>query len=251
MNATNSNQLVRKLSFVFDKTESITDGWNNESNDNNKKWGLVQKETKGKFHAHWDEITFFHDAFTHYFETIYPFNDKYAFNIAGEIAALGHAAYFIDAGIFPNRGPIGMAVLGLLDLSKEANKFGGNIITQIKDENLNWKGDKQILDYLLKNEEELFPKLKTLLTWGYNKARKFITNNNYNKTILRNFIDQFKFFINYNEPEKLAQYCEGIDIEITGGEKVSWKARLIKNRENSLIVSCPAEYEGNGFIREK
>ncbi len=62
-------------------------------------WGLAHANSIDReepFNAFWSHQGIFHDVFEHYFEDVSPyFSGDYAFNVGGEVAAMGHYAYYM------------------------------------------------------------------------------------------------------------------------------------------------------------
>ena len=56
-------------------------------------------ENVDNFNASINSISFFHDVFEHYFENTFPFTGESCENISGEIVAMGHFLYYMDAGL--------------------------------------------------------------------------------------------------------------------------------------------------------
>ena len=74
--------------------------------DNTGMWGMTHKETckLDGFNAFWGGRGIFHDVFEHAHELTDPnFRGQYAFNIGGEIAAMGSLWYFHSECNFYNR----------------------------------------------------------------------------------------------------------------------------------------------------
>jgi hypothetical protein len=71
-----------------------------QEDDATGEYGLVHKGTQGMFNSFWGADGIFHDVFEHYFENSHPyFNNQYAFQMWGEMAASGHAIAYSDIGI--------------------------------------------------------------------------------------------------------------------------------------------------------
>jgi peptide methionine sulfoxide reductase MsrA len=234
--------------------------------DANGEYGLAHDNAinvENPFNAFWDARGIFHDIFEHYFEDVHPyFSGDYAFNIAGEIAAMGHVYYYINC----------------LDLSVRArSRWGNNYIgdntsiingthSDIEEgitSGYTYYGSELLCnvpyqkpveymeDLIQKHWETIKPlqvkaqgderesaiyykksitrsKLQRLYRWGYRKAERMVNDNSHNLSTLTDFYKTFEKITEHSAAELSHDY-DRIEFKIKGGASVEWNAHFIRH----------------------
>lgn len=223
-------------------------------------WGLSHTNSiENGFNAFWNGIGIFHDVFEHWFEDKHKyFRNDYAFNVAGEVAAMGACWYYtVVLGSYERRiehriGWEQVMLLTTFDLIQESvdydyKSFGDTFDTAIKRiKSPGYYGFSHLLDeyrHLLSKlsnkkdskefDEEYFKsvtvsKIRKLKSWGVSMAEKLVPNNYENRNILNNFCNLWKSFCLAYPAEEVAQYFDSIKFNISKKKGiVQWNAYLM------------------------
>jgi hypothetical protein len=242
-------------------------------------WGLAHSNSLDlsngdSFNAFWTGEGIFHDVFEHYFEDKHKyFKDKYAFNIGGEVAAMGHLAYYYSVLRIDNRmqrrnnfyAPETSLAQTTSHIMQESIQcgyftFGNKLMCGVPKQ-------KDVNSYFLSNvinehlyyiEEKCFVakdcepeykemcrayrrsitenRLTNLYTWGYKQAEMIAPYNDENKETLEGFINYWVKFCSNNSAEEMANLIDEIEFTITTGENLKWEAELITHENTRIDV---------------
>ena len=242
--------------------------------DSTGEWGLAHKNSinnqyGSNFNAFWNGIGIFHDVFEHYFEDVNKyFIGDYAFNIGGEIAAMGHLAYYwnefrpSERRLNPNsiysfeEAIIASTESEIEDAITYGNwNFGNKLLCNVP------KAKKQDYHYYLENiiqehwykiknlkpkkdtysDDEQFQsqkdykksitlsKLRDLYTWGWKQGEKIFPSSEENRETITDFINFWNKFCKENRAEDL-NYFKEVEFTINCGEKTTWDCHFIANK---------------------
>lgn len=211
--------------------------------DSSGEYGLCPKGTEDKnFNAFWNGIGIFHDVFEHWFEEKHKyFKGDYAFNICGEMCAMGAAFYyyeilgeyrsgrsiysFYDAIMNENKYSIQEAI-------KDGNCFFGdelkccipyqkptthlddyinNLVKEIKDFKISSEYPEYSLNY---KKSATFQNISNPYRYGYKMAEKLISSSWRNTNTLVSFINFFNDFCKNNSAEKFSWGYSGINVKV-------------------------------------
>ena len=220
-------------------------------------------EVDNPFNAFWDGIGIFHDVFEHWFENVDEnFKDQFAFNVGGEMAAMGACVYYyFTLGIY-NR-LIDNTYYSFIDQCRFTTendiqesiesgycRFGYTLESNIKKQSFVDCSDLELMideyiDQVKKfkvgkschhDEEKEYAinykksvtkrKIKDLHRWGFRMAENLIPDNNQNQEILINFIEFWNSFCKQNDAKELSNYFDMLTFEIykDNDDIVSWEA---------------------------
>ena len=225
----------------------------------------------GNFNAFWDAIGIFHDVFEHYFEgkNRYFREEPYAFNVAGEIAAMGHLAYYYDTlGMYTRMdgsiySPETRVVNSTTDMMYEAMVYGWCQYGSTLECKLPKQTDPEssFLDYVisehidkmneykqaeLKGEEYEIAyakgyaasvtdqKITDLYRWGYKQAEKLVPDTRENLLALHEFFAYWDEFTKNNDAQELANHYQHVEFTIKSGDELTWKCRFIRHDGTSV-----------------
>ena len=241
-------------------------------------WGLLPSNSINidtPFNSFWTPQGIFHDVFEHYFEQNHRyFTDKYAFNIGGEVAAMGHLAYYWnefrpeDRQI--NRLSIYSFEQSIIDstksdmqeaISEGYSNYGNELLCAVPKQKIletrgygleniiqdHWYEIKEIKPKRTKNDDDYIMnykknykksitlgKLRSLYTWGWKEAQKIAPWSEQNKTTIDKFIFYWGYFCDQNKAEDLAKWVDKVVFTIKGGYDMSWNADFY-TKENEKI----------------
>lgn len=222
-------------------------------------------DVESPFNAFWSHQGIFHDVFEHYFEDVHKyFRGDYAFNIGGEVAAMGHYAYYMNHfypsdrnfSVFNYRPIHELVIGGTVGEMEDAilcghSNFGSTLECRVPKQKSNYFMDDIIYDHHLQvkqmrpnkyNEHEYEPKefgilykksvtlqkLRNLYTWGYKQAEKIAPRNPQNKEAIEGFLSFWKEVTENNKAEDLYNWSfRHIEFTIYRGENLKWKAEWI------------------------
>lgn len=221
-------------------------------------YGLApQNSIDREFNSFWTHQGIFHDVFEHYFEDNHKyFKREYSFNIGGEVAAMGHYAYYMNRFNFSKRplSPNSMYSMeeNIIDstfsemqegIEEGYARFGSELLCRVPRTKVdNYTLDNIIYEHFAKikncritngeyrdyaknyKKSVTLTKLRNLYTWGYKRAEMIAPRNIHNYDVMRGFLDSWEEFCSYNKPEDLFQWLRGVEITISTGEKMKWKA---------------------------
>lgn len=227
--------------------------------------GLVPRGTENLFDSTKEGYMFFHDTMEHYFESNHKyFKGQYSLNIAGEIAAMWHLAYYMhNHGIYDVRSPRRMplddkdivaTITNILEnnIDCEYFEYGSSLFSCVPTQKSCSYELEQIeneLIYIIKNSlnpvsDEAIKYVKSfkkssvqnLLRWGYRQAEKLIPVSNTNTSKLYEFFDVWnKFFErSYSDFEnhlREVRFKSWVD-----KKEWKWSAELVTDFDKKCIV---------------
>ena len=199
-------------------------------------YGLTGVNSKYIFDPFWSGIGIFHDIFEHWFEGTHKhFLNPAAFNILGEVSAMGAANYFASQMCVPKRktetfqdfeeASIQTIDTLMYDLLCSESRFGNILYTElpyqppIEDEVAHcsacpegtieklWEVICSLVEGMRTegNEEEVASITKSVIRdsfrWGYRMARRLIPDTYHNRDVLNDFIERWDSFCKQNNPE--------------------------------------------------
>lgn len=223
------------------------------------------------FNAVWCPLSLFHDLLEHYFEDKHPyFSRGYAFNIGGEVAAMGHFFYYtwvlnfskrayansmLGAEYLAGRNTIIRNTTWAMEESicRGESNYGYDLSCAVPyqrpvpglDDLIrdHWKYIKDLkvqaseesareyaIDY--KKSIKLF-KLQRLYRWGYYQAAKLVPNNAHNLAALHDLYDALLEITKLDAEELINDY-EGIEFQIKGGKRFKWDAHFISHEQGNI-----------------
>ena len=237
--------------------------------DANGEYGVTHVDTYEKygssFNAFWGGIGIFHDVWEHYFETEHKyFKGKYAMNVGGEMAAMGHMWYYqMTLGLYSKRRITEFSIYsdgermrqttqGLIEESVRYGytNFGSTLEScvpkqkPIDDGEFEWQlkkfwedikvayctdADPECRGYAQEYKKSVtFRKIADLHRWGVREAERFVPDTSYNCKVLYDFIDFWNEFCKNNRAEDLYWAFKELHFYIYKEEDViSWKSKLI------------------------
>jgi hypothetical protein len=235
------------------------------------------------FNPFWDGVGIFHDVFEHWFEKRHKyFQGDCAFNIGGEMAAMGAALYYsyelgVDKRILRNYGGWPSALVSTTEsLMQEAvcygyTEFGDTLecgvpyqrggtptlermVQEMMDrvreydiapaEESNYRDEREVeAGYAyLKSIKER--KIRRLHRWGYNMAERLVPMTDGNRRVLTQFITYWNDFTKQLTGEELVEmgYTE-ITFRIYKEKgEISWTARLVSGHIYAKDVLLRPDY---------
>ncbi len=223
-------------------------------------YGLAHRNSIDEgFNAFFNPIGIFHDIMEHYFEDIHPnFSGKYAFNYGGEIAASGHAAWYIHGlGLSarwtdikaPNNIEDAFARgVGLEDeLCYGNTRFGDELLCKPRNiytlhpnysmfvtyhwyywnkmlEETTPRGCSQNVQIANRLRKSLsLRKLEALYGWGYYTAKKLVPPTDENRQAIEDLYEDIKRFTQHNDPYYLVNRFKYFTAYITPGNKLKYR----------------------------
>lgn len=247
--------------------------------DANGEWGLahsnaINNSYENSFNAFWSGIGIFHDVFEHYFEDKNKyFLGDYAFNIGGEVAAMGHLAYYWNTFRPQNRRINPNNIYSFEDgiiSSTESEmseaitygywNFGNKLLCntpKAKKEDYNYYLENIIQEHLYKikkctprkdeyyddlqfAQQKLYKKsiteskLRSLYTWGWKQAENIIPDTSENLYKIEEFIAYWDKFTKQHKAEDLANYLEKLIFTITPGDDLKWSCEWVNNNQETI-----------------
>lgn len=245
-------------------------------------YGIAHKNAINKgFNAFWNGIGIFHDVFEHYFEDKHKyFKNDYSFNVAGEIASMGHLSYYyFNYYYLQNRktneysmnsfeeaiirttsdmmieaiqdGYINFGSILLCKIPKQ--KFYDNNLEDIiqthwnKVKNVNVKkhktDTKQVIKEKINYKKSIkLSKLRNLYTWGFKQAEKIAPWSNENYNTLNDFIKYWNKFCKDHKAEDLLYNFKEIHFNIIGGKQLKWECIFISNNNEEIKLEDIENY---------
>ena len=231
----------------------------------NGEYGLAHENAIDRgFNAFWTGQGIFHDVFEHYFEENNKyFQNKFGFNIGGEICAMGHLAYYwemarpenrklSDRSTYPFEHSIAHTTISDMEeaISEGYTNFGSRLECAVPKQ-------KDVNSYILTNiiHEHLYcmevatisekcyeieaakefkrsitdNKIINLYTYGYKLAEQIAPNTEHNKKALFDFIDFWKEFCSNHSAKELTNEFKHVEFTITTGEEIKWTAEFINH----------------------
>jgi hypothetical protein len=231
-------------------------------------WGLCPSNAinvDNPFNSFWSHQGIFHDVFEHYFEDNSPyFYGSTAFNLGGEVAAMGHLSYYWSEFYLANRRLIPSSIYSFEDSIRSTTegdmlegikygytnygdelkcvvpyqKPGNSALEDIIENHWNqvkeaeWRGN----GYEDENEKEAAirykksitkGKLQRLYRWGYHTAEKIAPYSYENRDTLDEFMKFWKRFTDMNDPKELSRYLSEIEFTVYPGKSLKWEAEWI------------------------
>jgi len=205
----------------------------------------------GGFHSFQTGDGILHDVFEHDFEGLdASFQDKFSFNIGGEIAASGSSYYFseiMDRFNSSYKGPDVILIDTITALISQSIEYGDLIygsellsnVKEFKREELD-SSIEYISEQVLKNVSEMVPheyddsgilykesvtfeKISNLLQWGYDRAFKLAPSHYGYYYGIQCFKDFFTEFFSKNDMEEMSYYYEDCKVEVYQGDhEIQW-----------------------------
>jgi hypothetical protein len=215
------------------------------------------------FNALWDGEGIFHDVFEHYFEGIHRhFTGQYAFNIAGEVAAMGHMAYYVyGMGLYQRKGNTYYQkgqLMNMVDstcymmeeaISEGNFRFGDSFQVALPRQKsvdshsieqmigAHWEqikatrpgsqveGPDCLLDCVRYRQSVSKSKLMRLYRWGHKQAERIAPNTHQNVATLDGFIRFWSSFTNQVDAgECYRQGYTGVTVRVYPGQNLRWSA---------------------------
>lgn len=233
-------------------------------------WGLAHSNAINRdeqFNSFWNGVGIFHDVFEHYFEDESKhFRGQYAFNIAGEVAAMGHLSYYrFNIGLGKERARFNDRYLDEQDIIRSTHgdiceaaidgylKFGNEFLCSLpkqpdtKDYTIEGMIDEHIYklselkrESVTKNKEEkafalafrktITPeKLRRLYRWGYYQAEKIapFQKRSDNCIVLTEFINYWDKFTKLYEASYLQLHFDLFRFEVgLQNDIVTWDCNI-------------------------
>lgn len=249
--------------------------------DATREWGVahsnsINNEYGNSFNAFWNGIGIFHDVFEHYFEDNHPYFKKdYAFNIGGEVAAMGHLSYYWNQYYIEERKLNSNSIYSFEEniiSSTESEmeeaitygywNFGNKLQCNTPKTNYyhsyleniiqeHWYKIKKTspkIDDKYDSEDDLqmrkdykksitLGKLRSLYTWGWKEAEKIAPYSEENNETLRNFIITWNKFCKENPAKDLAEMFKYIRFTIEKGENLKWNAQFVSKFNEKFTFS--------------
>ncbi len=247
-------------------------------------WGLAHDnaiDIDNHFNAFWTGQGLFHDVFEHYFEDIHKyFREEYAFNIGGEVAAMGHLAYFfgemrlwerrinpqsfyteeqnivattfsdMQEGMSEGYSQYGQLECAVPHIPDPKSYYLDGIIYDHWDQIRSYKPrlEGYQLEYLDQIKEYrkaiTLSKLQRLYRWGWRQASKMCPYSSENQEVLRNFIVYWnKFFKEISAENLYHDGFKGLEITVQSGDPMKWKARWIHSYGNKRFTPDEVLYD--------
>lgn len=218
---------------------------------------LPKKYVHSGFDYGWNSIIIFHDTMEHWFENTHKyFKGKYAFNIAGEVAAMGSLFYLYKTFNLKNRISrfdennillaganhiiksiahqefyFGTELLSCISYQAPRNTFLEiDILTVYKHiKKLMIPTDIKQTDFMysIKLKKSItLEKLRNLYRWGYNSAEKRFPRTAYNKYKIHKYLEALEELIIKNNIKNLTEHCEGFTITLTTRKEFNYKIKM-------------------------
>ena len=227
-------------------------------------WGFAHSnavDVPTPFNAFWTQQGIFHDVFEHYFEdNNSPFYGDAAFNIGGEVAAMGHLAYYwstfyLNERRFTSRYyPFEEVIMnGTLSDMQEAisegySHFGSELICPVPYQKpgnsmlediifMHWDRVKQ-LNVKTEYQEDIerarlfkrsvsSSKLQRLYGWGFHQAEKICPRSEKNRNKLEQFLEFWKKFVERHDAEELSRLFRYLEFQVRTGENFDYRSTWI------------------------
>jgi len=223
------------------------------------------------FNAFWGGAQIFHDVFEHWHEEKSKyFRGQYAFNVGGEMAAMGAMWYYYETlGVYnrplSNNGytPFEESMRTTTeDMIEESVEYGytyfgsalesgvptqkpvnnGTLEYQINtmfENSKGWtfKGDSDDKERAKEYKKSIsFRKIADLHRWGYRAAEKLIPDTQNNLNALVEFIEFFDVWCKNNSAEELRYYYSGMRVDVfKSGKDIKYKCTLISSGEHKDV----------------
>ena len=229
------------------------------------KWGLahanaIDRPYGNGFNAFWDGLGIFHDLFEHFFEDRHKyFMGDYAFNVGGEMAAMGACSYYYFILNVHNREGNNRSMYSFYEsirntteneiheaITEGSCRYGSTLESNVprqkpvdcytlEDSIIDemWDSVKD-LQVTTEYEQEggirykksvLKSKIANLHRYGFRMAEKLVPDNFQNHNCLSNFIEFWDEITSKNSAEDLANDFKGITFTVTrDGENIGWEA---------------------------
>ena len=248
-------------------------------------WGLAHSnaiDIDTPFNAFWSHQGIFHDVFEHYFED----NSEYfygstAFNLGGEVAAMGHLSYYWSEYYLTGR-QLSTRSIYTFEESIESTTEGDMLeaiyygYTNYGDElkcvvpyqrpgdgslediierhwrrvkEAHWKGngyeDEQERETSRNYKKSITKsKLQRLYRWGYHAAEKIAPYSYQNRETLEEFLNFWKKFCENHKAEEMSHYFKEIEFTIHPGLDLKWEAQWITHERQRVEgkTMYPEEY---------
>ena len=241
-------------------------------------WGVAPQDSLTQnFDPFWDGIGLFHDVFEHYFENKHRhFRGSYAYNIAGEVAAMGHAAYYYGELCMARRevsyfdgfdSCIRDLTLGRMSeaLAGDDFAFGDELLCKLPyqrpthnnmlesiarshyEEILTLEGyrydpehpyyDEQTHERAKQYEQSITQrKLNDLYRWGYKRAKQIAPATHENRIALDTFITFWRDVCKANEASAMTAIYHKLIFTVRPGQSLTWSAKLIRQEGGEVRV---------------
>jgi len=226
-------------------------------------WGLLPDGSDDYgFNSFWTGVGIFHDVFEHYFEMENKyFMGDYAFNIGGEIAAMGHLAYYKTHFDISKRSSRYIDDQSLIDTTfdhdffyghKDYPDFGDILMSKVPRvrkslpygvENLINEHHYRVKEIELKTEAVIrykksftYGKIRDLYAWGFNRASKIIPRSDENRPFINEFCEYWDNFCKKYTPEELEYGVNAFVFRVYPGEKARWTVK-VQLKENYELIS--------------
>lgn len=240
-------------------------------------WGVAPTYTVDnmrdtEFNAFWSSTGLFHDVFEHSHEGSKYFRGENAFNIGGEMAAMGARLWFetelyLTPALAPNSIHTGTdrAIQTTFSLVEESitegyGRYGDTLNSSVPyqrphgDGELEWlisdymskvrklshRNEKSDLESLLRaktfKDSVTFRKVADLYRWGYRKAEKLVPNTYPNRETLVSFISYWASLTKNNPAAEVAQTFQYLVFRLYRDieDKLQWKATFVVPRFQDL-----------------
>lgn len=240
------------------------------NDDANGEWGLLHENATDKdFNSFWDGRAIFHDVFEHYFEDNHKyFIGDYAFNVGGEMCAMGHLLYYYnELGLYNRKSKNSWRDfnesirLTTQDMVHEAisygyTNFGRTLESSVPRQSTNYYCKELAHDFYEDVKKVSFSgcvddescgkeykqsvrksKIENLHTYGWKMAEKLVPNNRENQNTCDRFIDIWDEICKI-PAETLRYYFTGVDFTITKKNNIiSWKAKFLATEGKDVIIN--------------
>jgi hypothetical protein len=248
-------------------------------------WGLLPKNSikiDEPFNSFWTHQGIFHDIFEHHFEGNNKyFQNNYAFNIGGEVAAMGHLAYYYFKYYLEDRWFSNNSIYSrdeqiihttFSDMQEGivngyfhyGDKLECNVprvlkkdykyhLETIVDEH-SYKIRKTLpkkesgyhsMDFQRQKDYKrsiTYSKLKRLYYWGWKNAEKIAPYSEENRDKLKGFLNYWKNFTSHYKAEEVYGFIKDIEFTVKGGEKFNWDCIFITHEGQKIKKNNIEEY---------
>jgi hypothetical protein len=253
-------------------------------------FGLVHANTyddwnSENFNAFWNGLGIFHDVFehSHEHENKY-FQDDYAMNVGGEMAAMGAMWYYFNELGVHNRMSFNRSIYSDSDqmrLTTESEiqeaitygytRYGSELLSNVpyqkpvENSELEYQIDQfwnNVQSFKVETEDDdekegalMYKKSVTkrkiadLHRYGFRMAERLVPDSWENRNTLSNFFDWWETFCTNNSAEELMNTFEGLTVKLYKDKGlISWKAELISKYPNEVKnAKFDENYNPNSF----
>jgi hypothetical protein len=242
--------------------------------DANGEYGVAHSNSiDRRFNAFWNGIGIFHDVFEHWFEETHPyFKGDYAFNIGGEVAAMGACLYYYGiVGDLRRLNPrniysfdhncIYSTHYAMIEAMTEAQfDFGNRFLSAIPEQkpgpymlesmiSEHWymieeaKKEKQIRGWASEWKNEClayrrsltYKRLRNLYRWGWRMAEEHAEDRNESEPILTDFIIHWEAFCRQNPASELYGAYSKLVFEVQTDGTPYWDAYFINRYSRERV----------------